>query len=53
MTVAPAGGGVARGVADRGDVAVADDERLILARRRAGAVDDAHVRQRDRPAPGP
>ena len=34
-------------VADRGDVAVAQDQRLILARRRAGAVDHAHVGQRD------
>ena len=37
----------ARRAADRGDDAVVEDQRLILARRRAGAVDHARVGQRD------
>ena len=47
ITCAPAGICALAGVADRGDSSVANDERLILARRCAGAVDDAHVRERD------
>ncbi len=34
-------------VADRGDVAVAHDDRLVLTRRRTRAVDHAHVGQRN------
>ncbi len=38
----------ARGRADRGDLASRDHHRLVLARRRAGPVDDAHAGDRDR-----
>src|SRR5262249_31122913 len=37
----------ARGVTELSDVAIADDQRLVLLRSRAGPVDDAHVRERD------
>src|SRR3954464_245395 len=42
-----AGGRGGRCGAEGDDIAVADDDRLVLARRRAGAVNDAHVRQGD------
>lgn len=38
-------GTLTRAVADLDDVAAADDQRLILFRRRAGTVNDTHVRQ--------
>ena len=44
--VAPAGAVTVRGVADGVDAATLDDDRLVRARRRAGAVDDANVGQR-------
>jgi hypothetical protein len=43
----PFGGFHLRGIADLDDIAVADHERLILFRRRAGAVDHTGMRQRD------
>ena len=46
-TCAPAGVCVDDGSAHRGDASVADDERLILERRGAGAIDHARVREHD------
>ena len=43
-----AGGRLRRcGIADRGDASVAHDDRLIVARRGAGAIDHANVREHD------
>ena len=47
MAVAPSGTGVVVVGPDRRDDSVLDDDRLPLARRRTGAVDHAHVGQRD------
>ena len=47
MTVAPAGGAIESARTHAGNCAVANDERLVFARRRAGAVDDADMRERN------
>ena len=47
MTCAPSGALTGRRVANLRDASVAHDDRLVLARRRAGAVDHARVREHD------
>ena len=47
MTLRTGGNRDAAGLADGGDLLAANDDRLVVLRRRARAVDDARVRERD------